>query len=126
MSQVASTRLAAGTTDSPVTSPSVAQMSLRYDGLAAMPVPIAVPPRLISSSNRATSPARWTSSRKVVAKAQNSSPNVIGTASWSWVRPSLAIAAKLCPRSSIAAASRSSAAMSRPLSANTARRTAVA
>ena len=54
-----------------------------------MRVPIAVAPMLISRISACASPSRSTSSRIVCAKALNSWPNVIGTASCSCVRPIL-------------------------------------
>ena len=56
-----------------------------------MPVPIAVAPRLISESSQMVSVSRAWSSPRVVAKPWNSCPRVIGTASCSWVRPTLRI-----------------------------------
>jgi hypothetical protein len=52
-----------------------------------IPVPIAVPPILTSRNRRAVSRRRAISSPVVTANAVNSCPIVIGTASWSCVRP---------------------------------------
>ena len=54
-----------------------------------MPVPIAVAPRLISRSSPRVSWMRASSSARVAPHAANSCPTVIGTASCSWVRPTL-------------------------------------
>ncbi len=54
-----------------------------------MPVPIAVAPMLISNMSAAFSLSRVWSKPRVDAKPWNSWPSVIGTASCSWVRPTL-------------------------------------
>ncbi len=52
------------------------------------------------------------SSRRVTAKAVNSCPSVIGTASWSWVRPTLTMCANSPPLAANASASRLSSLVS--------------
>ena len=106
-SWVASTRLAAGTTASPVISRRCAQARAEYSGWPVIPVPIAVPPRLLSSSSPAPSASRSRSSRSMMPYVANSWPRVIGTASCSWVRPILSTSANPAAFSSNATASRS-------------------
>lgn len=63
-----------------------------------MPVPMAVPPRFTSvSSSGARRRRRSRSSPRVVAKAWNSWPRVIGTASCNWVRPIFSTPANSTP-----------------------------
>ena len=73
-----------------------------------MPVPIAVAPMFTSCSSASASRSRCTSSRSVTANALNSCPSVIGTASCSWVRPTLTMCANSRPFASNEAASSSS------------------
>ena len=92
-SEVASMRFPAVVSGRPVMWRSRSHTSAAYAGCALSPVPIAVPPRLISAISIDASPSRSASSPMVTAKAPNSWPSVIGTASCSWVRPSLSMSA---------------------------------
>ena len=58
-------------------------------GTAFRPVPMAVPPMLTSFRRTALRSRFAISSSRLFAKALNSWPEVIGTASCSWVRPIL-------------------------------------
>lgn len=72
------------------------QRVARCLGVAAgafRPVPIAVAPRLISWTRRAASSRRVRSSSIITEYVANSWPSVIGTASWSWVRPIFTVSA---------------------------------
>ena len=89
MSVVASTRSTAVVSGSPLISARCSRTRFAYPGRAVTPVPIAVAPMLMSVSSAAFSRSRLRSSPIVVAKLWNSCPSVIGTASWSWVRPTL-------------------------------------
>ena len=77
-----------------------------------MPVPMAVPPMLISHIRCADSRRRFSSSAIMAAKAANSWPRVMGTASCNWVRPIFRMGANSCalaskaPRSAASACSR--------------------
>ncbi|GAQ68277.1 hypothetical protein SsS58_08736 [Streptomyces scabiei] len=86
---VASTRLAAVTSGSPVISARCRRADSAYPAGALRPVPMAVAPRLISWISSTASESRHRSSSIMTAYAENSWPSVIGTASCSWVRPIL-------------------------------------
>ncbi len=86
-SWVASTRLAAVTSWSPVISDRCRRADSAYPTGALSPVPIAVAPRLISWINSTASARRDRSSSIMTAYAENSCPSVIGTASCNCVRP---------------------------------------
>ncbi|MNC45104.1 hypothetical protein D3C75_940500 [compost metagenome] len=58
-----------------------------YSGGVFRPVPMAVAPRFTSSSSSWQRLMDLISSRRVTAKAWNSWPRVMGTASCNWVRP---------------------------------------
>ncbi|MCY1238736.1 hypothetical protein D9M72_514920 [compost metagenome] len=81
VSDVASTRLRAGLTAIPDIMERCAQTAAENPGGALTPVPIAVPPRLTSRINSAVPRKCATSSSSVSAKASNSWPRNIGTAS---------------------------------------------
>ena len=89
MSEVASIRFSAWTSSNLEIRESSSMARLEYSGLAVMPVPMAVAPRLISRNSWTTTLIRWMSSLTVTRKPSNSWPRVMGTASWSWVRPIL-------------------------------------
>ena len=58
---------------------------------------MAVAPMLTSHRTFWILSSAWTSPARVSAKASNSCPSVIGTASWSWVRPILRTEANSLP-----------------------------
>ena len=58
---------------------------------------MAVAPMLVSQSTRWIASRAVTSPARVSAKASNSWPRVMGTASWSWVRPILRIGENSLP-----------------------------
>ena len=60
-------------------------------------MPIAVAPMLTSHRTFWIAVSAFTSPASVSAKALNSWPSVIGTASWSWVRPILSTDANSLP-----------------------------
>ena len=62
-----------------------------YPAGAFRPVPMAVAPMLVSQRTCWMRSSAWTSPESVAAKASNSWPSVMGTASWSCVRPILRI-----------------------------------
>ena len=112
VSIVASTRSGAVISCFFVMRTSCSRTTSEYPRGALIPVPIAVAPMLISLINRCTSASRSTSSRMVWPNARNSWPNVIGTASWSCVRPILIKVANSLPFARNAFASAVSAARS--------------
>src|ERR1700736_6360819 len=86
-SWVASTRSGAVVSENPLISVSLSHTRCAYRGWALSPVPMAVPPRLISDPSCAASSSRSASSATMIAYVPNSCPNVIGTASCNCVRP---------------------------------------
>ena len=84
---VASTRLSAVVKLSPVTSVSCSQTSLIYSGSAFRPVPTAVAPMFMVCSSSQLRRMQLLRLRMEEAKALNSRPKVIGTASCRCVRP---------------------------------------
>ena len=68
-----------------------------YPAGALSPVPMAVAPMLVSQSTFWMRSSAATSPASVSAKASNSWPSVIGTASWSCVRPILRMGANSLP-----------------------------
>ena len=86
-SGVASIRLEANTNSSPLMIRKFLIHFEEYSGSELIPVPIAVAPIFTSRNNLAIWFSRSTSSSRFAAKASNSCPIVIGTASCNWVRP---------------------------------------
>ncbi len=106
-SEVDSTRSGAATIGRPVISASTSTTLRAYPGSAAIPVPMAVAPRLTSCSAARACSMPTCSAATVAAHAPNSWPTVIGTASWSCVRPTLRTPANstdLAPRADPSAA----------------------
>ena len=90
-----------------------------------MPVPIAVAPRLISTISESASRSRCSSSPIITAKAENSWPSVIGTASCNCVRPIFSTSLNSSALRSKAPRSSAIASISRPMPNQAARRSAV-
>ena len=90
-----------------------------------MPVPIAVAPRLISSISWRASARRCSSSPIITAKAENSWPSVIGTASCSCVRPIFSTLSNSSALASKAPRRRTIASISWPMPDQAATRSAV-
>ncbi|CPU67708.1 Uncharacterised protein [Mycobacteroides abscessus] len=86
------------------------------------PVPIAVAPRLTSSSSSPATSSRRISSPTLTANPANSWPRLMGTASWSCVRPIFRTSANSDAFSSNARSSRRTSSWSRATSSWTARR----
>ena len=90
-----------------------------------MPVPMAVAPRFTSVSSARASFRRGSSSPIITAKAINSWPSVIGTASCSWVRPIFSTSANSAALASKAWRSAAISLSSSPMPIQAARRSAV-